>query len=124
MKQEVDSSKPFVFLGVKDYGETCCPHCGADGRYIYTWSEFGKISSAMAGCYKLLTGKIEKGDEERFFELLAEKQAKKKPLSGFDKSVIRLLDFKATGKFPADWCDQKIKETLSNRKSFLAKKHF
>ncbi len=36
-KNRIDSSKAFQFLGVDDCGETCCPHCGADGRYIYAW---------------------------------------------------------------------------------------
>ena len=121
---KLNPSLPFQFFGIEDCGETCCPHCGADGRYIYTWAEFGETKSAMDGCYKQLTGRLEKGDEARFFELLAEKQAKKKTLSGFDKSVIRLLDFKSSGKYPSDWCDQKIKETLSARKSFLASKRF
>ena len=78
----------------------------------------------MAGCYKRLTGKLEKGDENRYFELLAEKQAKGKKLNSWDESVIRLLEFKKTGKYPEDWCNKKINETLSQRNKWLAEHRY
>lgn len=84
----------FEFIGIKDYGATSCPHCGAEGRYIYHWKENGKIRAAMAGCYKALTGKLDKGEDARYFELLSEKQAKGKALNGWDVNIMRLLKFK------------------------------
>lgn len=114
----------FKFIGIKDYGSTSCPHCGAEGRYIYTWQEDGVIKSAMAGCYKALTVKLEKGDDVRYFELLAEKQVKNKPLNGFDKSIIRLQGFLAEGKYSDDWVNRKILEVLKERKMFLSKKRY
>lgn len=114
----------FKFLGIKDCGSALCPHCGSEGRYIYSWEEDGVVRSAMAGCYKLLTGSIEKGDRDRFFELLSEKQAKGKELNGWDKNVIRLLDYKKTSKFPAEWCDKKIDEVLRERSMYLNKKRY
>lgn len=89
----IDASKAFQFLEVKDCGETCCPHCGADGRYIYVWAEFGEIKSAMAGCYKALTGRIKKDDITSHIERLSVKQAKNKPLNGWDKTILRMLDY-------------------------------
>lgn len=112
----------FKFISVEDYGSTCCPHCGAEGRYIYTWEENGVKKSAMAGCYKALTGKLEKGEEDKYMELLYEKVAKRKKLNGWDKTVLRMLEFKDSGKYPAEWCDRKIKETLRERKKYLAKR--
>ena len=114
----------FKFLGVKDCGHACCPHCGAEGRYIYTWEEDGKVKSAMAGCFKLLTGHLSHDDITSYFILLAEKQAKNKPLNGWDKSVVRMMEFKESGKYSAEWCNQKITETLRDRQSFLARKRF
>lgn len=78
----------------------------------------------MAGCYKALTGQLSKGDEDRYFELLAEKQAKGKKLNGFDTSVMRLQTFAQEGKYPKDWCDMKIRETLRQRKQYLATRRF
>jgi hypothetical protein len=112
----------FKFLGVKDYGSTCCPHCGAEGRYIYTWEQDGETKSAMAGCFKMLTGRLSTDDVTRYWVLLAEKQAKGKALNGFDRSIVRLLDYKEQGKYPASWCDTKITETLRDRQVFLSKK--
>lgn len=111
----------FRFISVEDHGSACCPHCGSEGRYIYTWSEDGVVKSAMAGCYKSLTGSIEKNEEDKYFELLAEKQAKNKKLNGWDKSVQRLLGYKLAGKYPESWCDEKINEVLRDRKSYLSK---
>jgi hypothetical protein len=112
----------FKFIGVKDCGETCCPHCGADGRYIYTWEMDGVVTSAMAGCFKELTGRMSEDEESRYWVLLAEKQVKNKPLNGWDKSILRMLEFKQSGKYPSEWCDNKINETLRDRKIYLAKK--
>lgn len=114
----------FKFLGVKDCGQTCCPHCGADGRYIYSWEQDGQVFSAMAGCFKLLTGKLSKDDVTRYWVLLAEKQAKNKPLNGFDLSIVRLLGYKESGKYSADWCDRTINQTLSNRQAYLTSKKY
>lgn len=118
MKATID----FKFLGIKDYGSTCCPHCGSEGRYIYSWQENGIIKSAMAGCYKLLTVHIEKGDKDKYFELLSEKQAKGKKLNGWDINVLRLLSFEC--KYPKEWIDNKIHEVLRQRQQYLNKRKY
>lgn len=121
----------FHFLYIEDCGPcddghcaAVCPHCGSEGRYIYHWTEDGQERAAMAGCYKALTGHLRKGEYEHYMELLSEKQAKNKTLNSWDRSIIRLLDFKKTGRYPEMWCDQKINEQLSERKKFLAKRHY
>jgi hypothetical protein len=117
----------FKFIGINDTGPesgACCPHCGAEGRYIYMWEEDGVRHGAMAGCYKALTGIIEKGDTEKYFELLAVKQAKNKPLNGWDKNIIRLMGFLKEGKYTAQWVDSKIHEVLSERKRYLAQHRY
>lgn len=114
----------FKFIGVKDYGSAVCPHCGSEGRYIYTWEEDGVLHAAMAGCYKSLTGNIEKSDKDRYFEILAEKQAKNKPLNGWDKRIISLLKSLESGKASESWVQQKIHETLSERKVYLHRRKY
>lgn len=76
----------------------------------------------MAGCFRLLTGRLSKDDKARYWVLLAEKQAKGKPLNGWDKTIVKMLDFKKSGKYPAEWCDKIIHETLSKRQAFLTQK--
>ena len=77
----------------------------------------------MAGCYKALTGKLEKGEKEKYFQLLSEKQARGKQLNGWDKTVIRMLQFKQEGKYSPNWCDDKIDEALRQRKQYLSRRH-
>ena len=116
----------FRFIGVDDTGPESgarCPHCGAEGRYIYHWEENGEHRAAMAGCYKVLTGHLKKGDFDEYFQLLSEKQAKGKKLNSWDQSVIRLLKFRESGKYPVEWCDRKITETIKERARWLREHH-
>ena len=114
----------FKFIGVKDFGSTCCPHCGAEGRYVYTWKQNDVTYSAMAGCYKKLTCYLEKSEEDRYFELLSEKQAKGKELNGWDKKIIGLINAIEAEKCTSNWGWLKIREILSQRKSYLNKKRY
>lgn len=124
METVINSSLPFFFVGVDDTGPESgarCPHCGAEGRYIYRWTEFGQPHAAMAGCFEMLTGKIKKGDYEEVMIGIAKKQAKNKPLNGWEKTIVRMNQFKAGGKYSEEWCNQKITEALSQRKVYLAR---
>lgn len=111
----------FIFIKIEDCGLTSCPHCGAQGRYVYTWKQDGVIKSAMAGCYKALTGRLEKDEYTKYCQLLAEKQVKNKPLSGWDKRIIRLQTFLSEGKYTEEWIMSKINDVLRERKYFLSK---
>lgn len=117
---DINPALAFQFLGVKDYGSTCCPHCGADGRYIYSWAEYGVVHSAMAGCYAQLTGRLAKSDYDKFFENLSKKQASGKPLSGYQKTVARMQQFIQEGRYSAEWCEQKIKEAIQSHYQYAA----
>ncbi len=117
----------FKFIEMRDCGSTNCPHCGSEGRYIYTWEQDGKVYSAMAGCYKALTGKLEKGEASRFYEILAEKVVKNKTLNGWDKAVLRMQEYikaNITDVKKVIWAENKIGEALSQRKKYLAKKRY
>lgn len=50
-----DLPRIVAVLDVQDYGEgaaASCPHCGAEGRYIYTFQcEDGTTRGAMRGCF-------------------------------------------------------------------------
>ncbi len=119
--QNLDPKLAFQFLGASDCGECSCPHCGAEGRYIYTWAEFGVLKSAMAGCYKHLTRNINRSAFDKFVEGISEREAKGKPLNGWQKTVKRMQEFKREGKYSAEWCDQKINEAFGDYKRFLSK---
>jgi hypothetical protein len=59
----------------------------------------GTTYSAMAGCYNQLTKDFSKTDKEKYFQTLAEKQAKDKDLNGWDKNILRLLQYKKENKY-------------------------
>lgn len=126
---EIDASKAFQFLYIDDcgpcdggIGSGNCPHCGADGRYIYYWAEYGKVRGAMAGCYAALTGQIKMDDIDKFMTVLAKKLATGKPLNGWQKTVIRMQQFMTEGKYSPDWCQQKIQEAVADQKRYAFKK--
>ena len=116
----IDPSLPFQFLGVEDTGPAdcgrfngSCPHCGAEGRYIYHWSEYGKHRAAMVFCYKMLTGKVDKDDETQFMEILSRKLAQGKPLNGWQKTVLRMYAFIEQEKYSFEWCRNNIIEAIA-----------
>src|SRR5689334_19356494 len=112
---EINPAKPFQFLYVEDTGGACCPHCGAEGRYIYYWSEYGQVKAAMAGCYGVLTGKLEKDDRAKFMEVLHKKQATNKPLNGWQKTVLRMQEHiqkNITDDGKVNWALGKIREAV------------
>ena len=119
---QIDEKLEFQFISIEDFGDCNCPHCGANGRYIYTWSEFGILKSAMSGCYKLLTRHIKMGELDKFIEGISEREAKGKPLNGWQKTVKRMQQFKYEGKYSIEWCDRKINEALNDYKQYSYKK--
>jgi hypothetical protein len=121
----IDPSLQYQYIETKDCGSTCCPHCGAEGRYIYTWAEFGVIKSAMAGCFAALTGKMKMGDTDSFIQKLSVKLAKNKPLNGWDKTVLRMQQYIVDN--PNDegkkaWAKAKIAEAVRECKMYAFKK--
>lgn len=129
MKQDrrisIDASKPYQFIEIRDCGETCCPHCGADGRYIYKWAEYGKERAAMAGCFKALTGHIKMSDVDKYIQRVSEKQAKGKPLNGWDNTVIRMLDYMnkhADDAAKRTWAHGKIWQAVSESIAYKYKR--
>jgi hypothetical protein len=124
----INPSAAFQFIEVIDTGAdsgACCPHCGAEGRYIYVWAEYGQKRSAMAGCYKALTGRIKKDDVTEHIERIAVKQAKHKPLNGWDKTILRMLEYinknsQDAGK--VSWADSKIWQAVREAKAYSFRK--
>lgn len=122
---KIDPSKAFQFLEVVDCGSACCPHCGAEGRYIYHWAEHGVVKAAMAGCYSALTGKLKKDDYTSFMETLSRKQASGKPLNGWQKTVLRMQDYiqkNSSDEGKVNWATSKIADAIADQKRFAFQK--
>jgi len=119
------------FIEVVDLGPMpnggSCPHCGAEGRYIYKWiDDEGFTRGAMAGCFKILTrgGWVNSFDQE--YQKALAKQATGKKINGWDRSVINMVQ-----KYRAEkqnqphyktWMIDKIRQIQLERKSYMARK--
>lgn len=125
---QLDTDAPFQFIGVDDTGpesHACCPHCGAEGRYIYRWAEYGKVRGAMAGCFAALTGKIKKNDVDSYIQRLSVKLAKNKPLNGWDRTVVRMQKYISDNlgdEGKAIWANGKIREAVADAKRYQAER--
>ena len=119
----VDPTQAFQFLGIQDGAR--CPHCGAEGRYIHVWAEYGVRKAAMAGCYKLMTGHIKKTDVDAYIERIEMKLSRNKPLNGWDKTIIRMQQYimdNINDEGKVNWAKGKINQAVSESKQYIGKK--
>lgn len=133
----VDSNNEIIkfrFLYVKDgripvgvgFDEqpAICPHCGAEGRWIYTWIENGEMRGAMAGCFSKMFRDKDLGEINNAIIKSRTKEAKKEALNGWDKTIIRMDTFMQQGKYDKSWCESKIREAIMSRESYLKKRRY
>ena len=74
MNQPSIASLPRIvrFLGTDDSPGSCCPHCGAEGRYTLRFQvEDGRTMGAMRGCVQLFPVSRVATEELRLREKLA-----------------------------------------------------
>jgi hypothetical protein len=84
----------------------------------------GEQHAAMAGCFKMLTGRIKGNDITQFIIRLAVKQAKNKPLNGWDKTVLRMQKYitdNANDSSKVNWANQKIREAVADSIKYRAR---
>lgn len=76
------------FVGVHDSGEfgnATCPHCGADGRYVWTFiTEDGVQRGAMAGCIQKFPVSKLADEHKRIIDRQRQRQAKGQSLASWD----------------------------------------
>jgi hypothetical protein len=81
-----------------------------------------RVVVLIAACFSALTGRLQKGDSDKFMEVLAKKLATGKPLNGWQKTVLRMQQFITEGKYSLEWCQQKINEAIADQKRYAFKK--
>lgn len=123
----------FRFLYVKDCSipvgvgfdsqPAMCPHCGAEGKYVYYWIENGQKRGAMAGCFAKIMRGIDLGEVNNEIIKARAKEAKKEQLSGWDKTILRMDSFIQEGKYDKSWCESKIKDVILDKSNFMKKKY-
>jgi hypothetical protein len=80
--------------GPCDAGATAvCPHCGADGRYVYTFlCDDGTTRGAMAGCIKLFPRSIAADECEKALAKSCAARGGKGYLSRWDERMLNAIE--------------------------------
>ena len=126
--------KILEFIGINDHGPLpngCgCPHCGAEGRYVYQWvGEDGNTYSAMAGCFKALTTGYVNSYDAEYTKVLA-KAAQGKKLNGWDKSILGVVSKWHTLKHQENaghykaWMVEKVKTIQLERRNYMKRRGY
>jgi hypothetical protein len=89
------------FEGVTDageYGAATCPHCGADGRYVYTFTcDDGRRHGAMSGCVQLYPVSKLAEEHRRILDRQKDRAKRDGKLAGWDVAKLEAIDAAAAG---------------------------
>lgn len=116
-----------VLLGRHDsgeYGNAACPHCGALGRYTYSFlCEDGQRYGAMSGCIKLFP----KADPwlysiiEKAFDKEQDAKDKRTKLASWWTEMIEAVTEVSNGKITVGEMRSRVKSAESRRQAWLTK---
>lgn len=82
-----------------EYGNATCPHCGALGRYVWTFKcDDGTTRGAMAGCIKLFPRSPLADEHMKLVERFKERQAEGKSLASWDEAKLDAIEDAIDGK--------------------------
>jgi hypothetical protein len=101
-----------------------CPHCGADGRYVYHFlCEDGKVHGAMKGCIQLfphhkLTSKI-----QAVFAKQRDYEKKKWKLASWDQEVIDACGALQSQTISVQDWERRVNDAFNRRNAYLAQKY-
>jgi hypothetical protein len=121
--------KIITVLGVKDCGPCdpeptgVCPHCGADGRYIYSFlCEDGTVRGAMKGCIQLFPRHPLAFKVQGVFKKQVDYAKKKWKLASWDSAVIEATgDLEARRISLAEW-EGRVRNAFAQRDAYLARR--
>lgn len=81
------------FLDTTDAPDSCCPHCGATGRYIHRFVvEDGRHLAAMSGCVKLFPVSPVALEEARLRKKAADYAKRGRKLNRADSDALDAID--------------------------------
>lgn len=80
------------FYDSGEYGNATCPHCGADGRYVWTFHcADGTKRGAMAGCIKLFKVSPIATEHKKLLERKAEREKTGGKLASWDVAKLEAI---------------------------------
>lgn len=117
--------KIIAFDGMTDTGPAdprpngTCPHCGAEGRYIYWFVlEDGSKHGAMSGCIQLFP----QSETAIVHKKILEKTAQKKKLNGWDEKMLDAINDLKYGRINEDEALRIIHREQASRAAWMNKK--
>jgi hypothetical protein len=76
-----------------EYGAATCPHCGADGRYVWSFlCEDGTRRGAMAGCIRLFPVSAVADEHRKIMERQADREKKGRNLASWDVAKLAAIE--------------------------------
>lgn len=115
-----------AFDGMHDTGPAdprpngTCPHCGAEGRYIYWFVlEDGSRHGAMAGCLKLFPQSETAKEHQRILD----KQRQGKKLNGWDNDNLDAIEGLKVGRLSKDEAIRIIRQNHAKRDAWIRNKY-
>ena len=131
-EQKPISSLPRIItvLAKKDHGPcdggatAVCPHCGADGRYVYTFlCEDGSRRGAMAGCIKLFPRHPLCYKVQGIFDKVAEYSRKHFKPASWDLAVLDAVAALNAGQINvAEW-EHRVNNAFAQRQRYLERRY-
>ena len=121
-----------MFLAFTDFGPfddagdppTLCPHCGAEGRYVWSFKcDDGTTRGAMNGCVQLFPKHRFALVSQRIIKKAAEYKAKKWNLPSWDEQIKKALDQFVAGEITEQVCGWQIESAEKCRKSYRKRKY-
>lgn len=123
-----DLPKIVRFDGVTDsgeYGAATCPHCGADGRYVYHFTtEDGQRGGAMAGCIQLFPVSALADEHKRILERQKDRDKRSQKLASWDVAKLEAIDAVAAGTMSTADALTVVTRENDKRSRWLAKKGY
>ncbi len=76
-----------------EFGATTCPHCGADGRYVWTFlCDDGTTRGAMAGCLQRFPKSRLVDEHKKIIERAAEREQAGRSLASWDENKLAAIN--------------------------------
>lgn len=111
------------FEGVSDsgeYGGATCPHCGADGRYVWTFiTEDGERRGAMAGCIQKFPVSKLAEEHKRIIERSKDRAKNGQKLASWDIAKLAAIEAVRDGELTADQALLVVQSENAKRKQWM-----
>jgi len=106
-------------------GTNTCPHCGADGRYVYWFTcDDGSTRGAMKGCISKFKMHPFASMAANILQKEVEAKAKGRKLASWDVDIITAIDQYADGKITEDAAIAIIGSAEGRKRSYMRSKGY